>query len=382
MNFISALIYLFKRLHFLFIISLVVGVITFFVVSLIPKTFKTETRLMMMSSESSAGGIPGLSAISGGMDLLGAGADGVDPLMMECLNAREIRHKMIPLFGFDTLNSESKPRDLIVKSINRDLEIYVDEESFVISVAYTGEDRKQNIEIVEFVVQEATSKYKVLQLERVTETTRFLQDKIVVLNDSLEKLTESLIESSQRNHIIDVDEQIKATALYLSTFEQKLFELKLKKEVTALEYGSNSINVKNIKSQIKSLSTELYRLKKGKSKAFTFWIDPKKSVSSKVEMSTIELEMGLISQLLKMAQVELLTTEAELRKKNSVVQIIQNAYFPDQKVAPKRIIWVLLAMMMTFAITSIRYLLVGINKKEIEIDEETRSVLSQLYILK
>ena len=289
---------------------------------------------------------------------------------------------MIPLFGFDTLNSDSKPRDLIVKSINKDLEIYVDEETFVISVAYTGEDREQNIQIVEFVVKEAISKYKALQQERITETTGFLQDKIVVLNDSLENLTQSLIKNSETNNIIDVDEQIKATALYLSTFEQKLFELKLKKEVTALEYGGNSINVKNIKSQIKSLGNELYRLKKGKSKAFTFWMDPKKSVSHKVEMSAIEVEIGLVSQLLKMAQVELLTTEAELRKKNSVVQVIQDAYFPDQKVAPKRIIWVLLAMMMTFVITAIRYILIGINKKEIEIDEETKSVLSQLYIIK
>ena len=127
------------------------GVLTFIGASFIPKTYITETRLMMVSGESGTSALAGLSALSGGMDILGKGGDGVDPLLLECLNAREIRYQMSTLFGLYTVHSESKPWDLIVKAINEDLEIYVDEATFVISVGYTGKDRNQNIGIARVI---------------------------------------------------------------------------------------------------------------------------------------------------------------------------------------------------------------------------------------
>jgi hypothetical protein len=381
MKFLDLLIIIAKKKLVLFGIPLLLSVLTFVIVSFLPKYYYTEIRLRVDDPNST-----NISLLDGinknlfnyfGKPQVNESSD----LFIELLAGRENLVSAIHKFRLDTLYKK-KAIDLTIKSFLKDFNAGIDDNG-ILYCGYTGKNIDLCVNLITFMVQNANQKYSRLQKERITLNSYFLTQKYNQLFDSLECYNSELIDFYKENKIINLEKQIELSLLALSNYEQQYKALQVEKRFIELTGSKNSPESKKIEEKIKILKKEFQSLR-GKEKTDfqparnslflnTDW-GMEQLFFEKILLSKIDIVKEFISAISK----EIAFTESKLSRDIPVSQIIQEAYIPDWKVKPKRVVWMLTIFASSFMLCLCYVLFNAYMSGEIAGDEEKKKKISIL----
>lgn len=272
--------------------------------------------------------------------------DQSEELYLEILQGRENLVAVIKELSLDTIYDQPK-MDLKLKSFSKDLKIDHLENN-IITCGYTSTDRDLAVNLTRFITQRANKRFLEVQKERIALSTNFLKDRQKQLIDSLEVLSEGLITFYRDNNVINIQKQVELTLLALASYEEDINKIKAGERLSRRTTGIGTPINNELNSKLKALQNEFMKIRGTYNSDYK---PPRNSVLINTDwgldkMLTEQImtsKIGLIKEFLMTLSKELALSEAQLAKNVPAIQVIQEPYYPDWKVSPKRSIWVLVA---------------------------------------
>lgn len=381
MKILDLLIISAKRKLLLIGIPLLLSVLTFVIISFLPKYYYTEIRLRVDDPNGTS-----ISLLDGinknlfnyfGKPQLNESSD----LFIELLTGRESLVSAIHEFRLDSLYKK-KSIDLTIKSMLKDFNTGIDDNG-ILYCGYTGKNIDLCVNLITFMVQNANQKYSKIQKERITLNGYFLNEKYNQLIDSLECYNRELIDFYKENNIINLEKQIELSLVTLSNYEQQYKALQVEKRFIELTGSKNSPESKKIEEKIKILKKEFQSLRgKGKvdfqPKRNSLFLNTDWGMEQLFYEKVLLNKIDILKEFIAAVSKEIAFTESKLSRDIPVSQIIQNAYIPDWKVKPKRIVWMLAIFGSSFMLCLCYILFDAYLSGEIDGNEEKRNKISSL----
>ncbi|NLW32986.1 MAG: hypothetical protein GXY77_16205 [Fibrobacter sp.] len=355
MKLMDVLILIAKNKRFIILITFFASVASFGIACLFPKIYYTELRVRVDDSNSTKFNI--LSDMNKNLSSLFGDPfqDETAELFLEILEGRENLLLAIKRFKLDSLYKK-KSMDLILKSFVKDLNIGVSNNG-IIYCGYKGEDRDLAVKLVKTIVLEADKRYIKLQKERQELNRDFLLEKQQQLIDSLESINKELISFYKNNNVINIEKQIEISLAALSTYESKLKTFKIDQKLIRKSLGPGISIDEKYKDIISILQDEFNTLREKNKSDYqpsrksvfinTDW-GLEKLLFEKIKLNQIQILRDFIGVISK----ELALAEAQVSRSTPVIQIVQDAYYPDWKTQPKRAKWAIAAFLISFCLST------------------------------
>jgi uncharacterized protein involved in exopolysaccharide biosynthesis len=374
MHILDVLTICFKKKFFIAGITLVCAALAFAIASIIPKTYYTEIRLRIDDPISlKTPGSNTLSAAMGGQFSAFFGetmGNKSEELFIELLSGRDNLVSAIQNFSLDTLY-KTKNMEATIKSFKKDLTISLRSSNKIITCGFKGKDRDMASGIVSFMVDNANKRFIYLQKERLAMSVEFLTERQKQLMDSLELNSGELIAFYRENNVINIEQQIELTLYTLANYEQQISTNRVGEMTSKAATGLNTPISQDFRAKNQVLQREFHKIRgqyddtykpsKGSVLINTDWgLD--KMLFEQVSNAKINIIRDILTSLSK----ELAISEAQLSKNIPAVQIIQDTFYPDWKIAPKRMIWMAVSFSIAFVLSTVFVLLSAFIKGEID----------------
>lgn len=375
MNIFDILLICLKKKRVLVIIPLVCASISFFIVSFMPKSYYTESRLSVNDPNGSS-----ISIMEGLNKNLGnffgkAKQDESKEIFMEIISGRDNMVALINKFRLEKFYKK-KSIDLTLKALSKDLNISL-EDNGVIVCGFTSKDIALAVNIVQFLVNNANNRYIELQKERIVLNNQFLKEKQSQLMDSLNTVNKELISFYRENNIINLEKQIELSLYALSNYEQQFRTFQVEKNFVDITIDKSAPQAEMYKDKIKILQTEFSSLRGKTENGYqpnrnsilinTDW-GLQKLLFEKILVGKIEVLKDFVSAISK----EQALTESNLSRNIPVVQILQSAFIPDWKIKPKRSTWMIASFVLALALSVFLVIASAYLKGELKGNEELR----------
>lgn len=387
MHFLEILTVCLRRKYYLIFIPLASAVIGFGISCLIPKSYYTEMRLRVddpISKESAILPDIGKNLSSYFGNPL---KNEAEELYVEVLTGRDNLVAAIKTFSLDTLYKR-KRIDPTIKDFKKDLGIEIQDNN-IITCGMRGENRELSIGVVKFLTNRANAKFIELQKERLALSSNFLSEKRQQLMDSIETLNTELITFYRENNVVNIQKQIELSLLALSSYEEEINSIKLGRAYTHNILGNNTPAEQELKNKLKVLRQEFRNLRGKYSDDYkpsrqSILINADWGLDKMLFEKILHTRIDVLRDFLIMISKELALSESQLSKNVPAIQIIQDAYYPDWKISPKRIIWTAVSFCIAFVGTLCYILLTAFLKGELNAaDEQNRKkVLKVIEALK
>ena len=360
------------RKKFLIIcIPLVCAALAFAVSSAVPKIYYTEIRLKIDDPLS-------MTKLTGMADLgknfsqfFGStGQNESEELFLELLGGRDNLVSAINEFSLDTLY-KTKILEGTIKSFKKDLNIDILSSSNIIICGFRGKNLNLAVEIVRFMVNNANNRFLSLQKERLAMTTEFLTERQKQLMDSLELTCKELITFYRENNVIDIENQIELTLLTLARYEEQINSNRASEMISKNAAGLNTPMGQELRVRNQILQGEFQKIRGNYKEDYK---PSKQSVLINTDWGLDKMlfeqiaknKITLIKDILSTMSKELAISEAQLSKNIPAIQLIQDAFYPDWKVAPKKSIWMMASFCSSFLLTVSYILLAAFVRGELE----------------
>jgi len=369
MNILDALLVLAKKKKTLIIIPFVFSILTFIIISLLPKVYYSETRVRINDSNSPAKLALGLNKNLA--SLFGQNLSSESQIMYdEILSSRNNLVAAIRKFSLDTVYKK-KPIDLILKQWKKDLVIEVDKNGTV-RCGMMGTNRELIISVTSYLVQNANETYMNLKNEQLELNTHFLKEKMDELMDTLENYNSDLVAFYKKNNVLNIEEQIKLSLNAIATYEEQIKVFEQQRSFAKKSSGYKSPKVKELNARINILKSEILSLRETTDTSYTplkgsLLINTNWGLDQlffeRITVSKIEI----VKEFLGFVSKELAMAEAEKKNQIPIIQVIQEPYFPEWKVKPKRATYMVASFVISFIFLYGYIIYNGIEKGEITI---------------
>ncbi|MDG5815013.1 hypothetical protein QA601_07990 [Chitinispirillales bacterium ANBcel5] len=355
------------------IIPFVASVVAFTISSLLEETFYTEIRLRIDDPNSNQMSIFADVGKSLSNYFGDAFKDESKELYMEILSGRENLISAIKEFELDTLYNR-RAMELTLEDFKDNLFIGSRSNGIIIC-GFEGSDRQLALELVTFMVNRANEKFLQLQRERLLLNTEFLAQKRDELLDTLDTLNEELILFYRDNNVINIRKQIELSLLALSSYEEQLNSLRLSKSYSSSAVGKNAPMSRELENKIRVLEREFRTLRGNFSDDYTpsrqsVLINTDWGLEKMLYERILTTRVGFVEEILVLLSKELALSESQLSRDIPVIQVVQEAYIPDWKVAPKRSVWIIVAFSIAFLGTVSYVLFSAFLKGELKCSSE------------
>ncbi len=350
---------------------LVCAVLAFIIASVVPKIYYTEVRLRIDDPISSKTlGMLSADMSKGLSSFLGSSMKNEsEELFLELLNGRNNLTLTIKKFSLDTLY-KTKNMEATIKSFKRNLNIEMQKSSNIIYCGFKEKDRDLAMAVVRFLVNNANSRFIDLQKERLAMNTAFLTDRNKQLMDSLERNSRELITFYRENNVISIENQIELTLMTLARYEEQINTNRVNEVLSKGATGVNTPLSQELRVRNQVLQQEFQKIRGVYDNDYK---PSKQSVLINTDWGLDKLlfeqiataKITIVKDFLGILSKELALSEAQLSKNIPAIQIIQDAYYPDWKIAPKRIIWVIAAFGLSLSMTVLLVMLTAFVKGEL-----------------
>lgn len=369
MKFMDILILLAKNKKLIICVTICASIAGFMLAWIYPKTYKTELRVRIDDSNNNKISI--ISDMNKNLSNLFGNSfqnESTD-LFLEILEGRDNLTKIIKKFRLDSVYKKESI-DLTLKMFLKDLDIGISDNG-IVYCGYQSEDRGLAVGIVKALITNANKRYIDLEKERQILDRNFLQKKQQQLVDSLESVNKELIDFYKDNNVINIERQIELSLGALSTYESKMKTFEIDQKYIRKSIGPGASISEKYKDLIAILQGEFNKLrskyengyKPNRESVFlnTDW-GLEKLLFEKIKMSQIQILKDFIGIISK----ELAFTEAQVSRNTPVVQIVQDAYYPDWKTKPKRAKWMIVACFISFTLSVFFVILRALINDEIQ----------------
>ncbi|GBU20387.1 hypothetical protein R80B4_00264 [Fibrobacteres bacterium R8-0-B4] len=371
MHILDVLTVCFRRKAVIVCVPLVCAVLAFIIASVVPKIYYTEVRLRIDDPISSKTlGMLSADMSKGLSSFLGSSMKNEsEELFLELLNGRNNLTLTIKKFSLDTLY-KTKNMEATIKSFKRNLNIEMQKSSNIIYCGFKEKDRDLAMAVVRFLVNNANSRFIDLQKERLAMNTAFLTDRNKQLMDSLERNSRELITFYRENNVISIENQIELTLMTLARYEEQINTNRVNEVLSKGATGVNTPLSQELRVRNQVLQQEFQKIRGVYDNDYK---PSKQSVLINTDWGLDKLlfeqiataKITIVKDFLGILSKELALSEAQLSKNIPAIQIIQDAYYPDWKIAPKRIIWVIAAFGLSLSMTVLLVMLTAFVKGEL-----------------
>ncbi len=345
-----------KKKRLLAGIPLLCAVLAFAISSFMPKIYYTETRLKIddplpakMTGILSADMSKNLSNLFGGTM-----KNESEDLFLELLCSRDNFVSAIKKFSLDTLY-KTKYMEAALKSFKKSLKVDI-ENNDIIFCGFRDKNRDLAAAVVRFLVNNANNKFISLKKERLAMNTAFIADRNKQLMDSLEINFQELIAFYRDNNVISIKDQIELTMLTLARYEEQINSNKVNEIISKSAAGANTPLSQELKARNQALQQEFQKIRGEYNEDYK---PSKQSVLINTDWGLDKMlfeqittaKISILKDFLDIMSKELALSETQLSKNIPAVQIIQDAYYPDWKIAPRRLIWIGTAFSVALSLT-------------------------------
>lgn len=361
MHFFEILTACLRKKLLLITIPLICSVLALGITFLIPKSYYTEIRLRVddpVSTETSI--LPSIGKNLGNY-FGNPFQNEAEELYLEILSGRENLINSINTFNLDSIYKQ-KYIDPTLKLFKKDLTIGILDNNLIVC-GFRGKDRDLSMRLTRHLVDQANTEYIKLQKERLSYSTNFLKTKTNQLMDSIETLNRELISFYRSNNVINIEKQIELSLLALSSYEEEINSMKVKDAYAKKILGASSPAQEELKSKLRILQNEFRELRGNYNENYkpsrkSVLINADWGLEKMIYEKILTSRISILKDFLFMISKELALSESQLSKNVPAIQIIQDAYFPDWKISPKRSIWMITAFSLGFLFT-ISYILMS-----------------------
>jgi len=346
-------------------------VLAFVIASIVPQTFYTEIRLRI--DDPIAPQMPNIPNMSGAFSSFFGGAmpqSKSEDFFLELLNGRDNLVSTIKEFTLDTLY-KTKNMEGTIKEFRKDLNIGINTRNNIIFCGFKGENRELASAIVSLMANNANDRFLSLQRERLAMSTKFLAERRNQLLDSLELSSRELIEFYRENNVINIKEQIELTLLTLARYEEQINMSRVNEMISRSAVGSNTPLSHEARARSQVLQREFQKIRGDYDENYK---PSKQSVLINTDWGLDKLlfeqmaaaKIDILKNFMVTTSRELAISEAQLAKEIPAVQIIQDTFYPDWKIAPKRAKWMMVSFFIALVLTVTFVLLSAFVRGELE----------------
>ncbi len=320
---------------------LLAGIIAF----LIPKQFRSTTRLMPPDSQTSSGGamlsaltlragVPGMAANLLGMKTSGA-------LFVGVLQSRTVADRIIGQFDLRKVYRVQTWEDAR-KTLADKTDIAEERKSGIISVTVTDHDPNRAAAIAQAYVAILDNLVSELNTSSAHRERVFLEDRLQVVKQDLEAAEKDMSLFASKNTAIDLKEQGKAMVEAAATLQGQLIAARSEYEGLKQIYTNNNVRVRSLAARVDELQRQLEKLG-GKSEA-----EPELYPSIR-KIPLLGVAYADLYRRCKIQEtvLETLTQQYELAKVEEAkevptVKILDPANIPERKSFPPRLLIIFL----------------------------------------
>jgi uncharacterized protein involved in exopolysaccharide biosynthesis len=376
-----------RRLIFKFAVY---GLVLFTVIAFIlPKKYRSTTQIMPPDSQSGsglamlsalAGGGGGMSAVAG--NLLGIKSTG--ELFIGVLHSRTVQDQLIDRFDLRKVYHAKLYRDAR-KQLEQNTDISEDRKSGIISISVVDKDPQRAAAMAKEYIAELDRAMTELTTSSAHRERVFLEQRLKVVKQDLDKSAREFSEFSSKNTAIDIKEQGRAMVEAAATLQGQL--IAAESELRGLEqiYTPNNVRIRTVQARIAELKKQLNTLG-GKDVGNPNGTGADESLYPSIRKLPL---LGVTyADLLRQTKIneavyETLTKEYELAKVQEAkeiptVKVLDPADVPEKKASPPRLAIMLLGTMMSVVVGMV-WILGRRRWEELPADDPRKIFLTHVY---
>lgn len=320
-SFTDYLSILLKWKKFLIINLLIVTIGAIIYSFMIPKTYKSNTTLMIPGEKEMGLGslLGGGSALSFGAQLLGGGSASED-LIMGILNSRTILINVVNKFDLYTYYEvKDHNYDLLIKSFSGDI-IFTPNEFGLIEIHVINKDPQRAADIANYFAHLADSMNIKLNIEQAMNNRSFVEKRFLKTEEDIKKAEEEYFKFQKEYSAFEVTEQVKASVQAAAELETQLFKKEILLNSIKDRVSSSSPTYKDLEHQITAIKEKL------------------KEFNSKTDETSIFLSFQDIPEL----QLKYIRLYREMEIQNKILEFIypmfEQAKIDEKKNTPTLIV--------------------------------------------
>lgn len=253
----------------------------------------------------------------------------------------------------DTLNKLSKnsTREDFLEIYLKNIDIFYNEVSGIITISFLHTSRKSSKEILEFILKEAEEKINKYNEINAKKSMAFISKSLQQNKLSLDSAIKDLEEYQNNNLVLDPTSNAQSKTAIISSLEATLVQKQAELEQLNHYMSDNSFDVQNLKNEIVAIKSSIETAKKkliGNSNdrlnKVLFEFERLKSI---VEFETEKYKQSLL-------QYEMVKNDIE--KDAKTLQIISKPNLPDGHTIPNRpldILDIVIALGLIFGVVSL-----------------------------
>lgn len=315
--------------------------------SLMLKNIYSATARILPPQKESGGGLSALLSQTGGLAALaaGAGLGGGSDLYVGILKSRSVADDVISKLDL-SVRFKAKNPDAARKILAAKVKIYAEKNGIINITAY-DKNTKLAAELANTYIEELGRTTVRLNLSKVGTERLFLEKRLEIVKEDLKAAEDNLKIFAQKNSIVQVDAQAKASIEGIAKLKAELASKEVQLSVLRTYQTDESSEVKALQTAIKRLHFEIDRLAgtgTGGEGIPSIGNVPGVGLAYARMMRNMKVQEAIFEQLTKQFEVAKLN-EA---KDSSTIQVLDVAVVPFQKSSPKRALIVLLATVTAF----------------------------------
>ena len=346
-NILDYLIVLAKRKNLIIAITLTVSVITAIYSYTLPKIFRAETRIMMMSE-----GGKGSSLLNEFSALTGIGNSSPGGIknpsaIVEIIKSRTVYDRIIERFGLMDIY-ETDSREDAQKALGGSVEPDIDKSSDIISIAVLNEDPKMAAELANAFVEELKNHLHTFAITEASGRRLFLEKKLKQTKEALIESEEAMREFQEKTGVLKVEDQARAVIESIVKMRAEIAVKEVEIRVMKTYSTVNNPDLQRTQEGLIGLKSELRKLEEKGGNSFNPLMPtgrmPGVGTNYVRKLRDLKFNEGLFEFILK--QYEMASIDEP--KDPAIIQVIDKANIPERKFQPKRRRMVMISAFVSF----------------------------------
>lgn len=318
---------------------------------LVPPTYLSETKILPpQSGNSSMAASFAVQMGAMGIPATGLGMKTTNDLYIALLKTRSVVDYVIDKCAFphqtSTGSRESVRKTLVSGLVARD-----DKKSGIIIVGFKHSNPQKAADIANAFVEGLQSLNNNLAVTEAGQRRLFFEDQLKSAKENLIKSEENLKSFQQRTGSLKIDDEAKAAIDTVSEMRARISSKEVQLRVMNSYATAQNPDLQRLQDEVSALKTELYKLESGSRSADNSMSTVGKISSLSTEYFRRMREFKYNEALYEILMRQYSAAKMDESRDSGVVQIIEKAEAPENRISPDRRQIVVKTGMIVFAVS-------------------------------
>ena len=358
---------------------------------LIPQEYESTTRIMppeqqgmgtAMLAALVGKAMPGaVSALAGSM----LGLKDTGALFVQLLESGTIRGQLVDRFDLQRVYRKRYRQDTL-KKLGHRTEVTQDRKSGIITIVVTDTNRERARDMTQAYVDALDDLLIKVNTSTAKREREFIEQRLVTVQNDLEKAQVALSDYASKNTTLDVKEQTKAMIDAGAKLQGELIVARAESDSMSQIYGEGNIRMRAANARVSELERELKKMSGSQGDGQEESSGPDRLYPSLRELPIVAVRWADLYRQVKIKETvyDLLTEQYELARIEEVksipsVRVIDPANWPEKKSFPPRFI-IMLAFTILAVCGSAMYLIVAERWNQVSPQDARKRLANTVWL--